>query len=143
MNKIEETLLIIKPDAVKNGNIGKIINIIEKNSFDILYLNMINLNLETAKIFYFEHFKKPFFNELVNFIISGPVVFLILRGENAISNLRNIIGDTDYRKAKDGSIRKIFGISLTKNAVHASDSNFSFEKEKKVLFDFLENEKNK
>lgn len=141
MNKIENTLLLIKPDSVEDKNVGRIIDIIEKKNIKIVYLNMLNLDKKTAKNFYYEHSEKNFYDELVDFITSGPVVFLILEDIDVINKIRLIIGHTDFKKAEDGTIRKLFGKSLTKNAVHASDSFSSFEREKNILFNFIKNAK--
>lgn len=138
MSKIENTLLIIKPDSVEANNIGKIISILEENKMKIVYIFMLKLDFQTAKDFYKDHENKSFYLELVNFIISGYVVLVILQGVNIIKNLRVLIGDTNFKKAKDNTIRKLFATSITKNSVHASDSLISFEKEKKILFNYIE-----
>lgn len=136
---IEETILIIKPDIIKKKYIGKILNILERKNIQIKYLQMIKLDYNTAKEFYSEHKQKTFFNELITFIISEKIVVLILEGKNIISRIRNLIGDTDLKKAKKNTIRKKFATNLTENAVHASDSKNSFLKEKKILFEFIKN----
>ena len=129
-----QTLLIIKPDIVKKNLIGEIINILEKENIKIKNIKMFKLNKNNAQIFYDEHKNKKFYNELVDFMISGSIVALILEGTNIIIKTRKLIGNTDFKKAENGTIRKNFATSLTKNAVHASDSYESFKKEKIIIF---------
>jgi len=131
----EETLLIIKPDAVKHKVVGKIISIIEDNNIDIIKIKKIILNRKNVEIFYFEHKSKPFYGELIDFMLSGPVVALILKDILVINKVRKLIGNTNYKLAEIGTIRHIFAKSLTENAVHASDSYESFLRESKIIFD--------
>lgn len=134
MTKNNQTLLIIKPNAVKKNVSGEIISIIENNNIKIINIKMLQLNENEAKIFYKEHDKKPFYQELITFITSGSIIALILKGDNVISKVRDLIGHTDFKKAKKGTIREKFADSLTENAVHASDSFNSFSKEKDIIF---------
>lgn len=118
----EKTLAIIKPDAVNNKHIGDIINMIEKHGFTIIRLQKMQLSADQGRIFYAQHKDKPFFEELVNFISSGPAVVMVLEKENAIKDWRELMGATDPLKALEGTIRKKYGASIGANAVHGSDS---------------------
>lgn len=131
---IEKTLLIIKPDAVKNKVVGKIITILENNNIDIIKIKKILLNKIDVELFYLEHKDKPFYLELVNFMISDSVVVLILKDYDVIAKIRKLVGHTNFKLAEIGTIRNMFGSSLTQNAVHASDSYESFLRESKILF---------
>ncbi|MGB9622004.1 MAG: nucleoside-diphosphate kinase [Brevinematia bacterium] len=126
---MEKTLFIIKPDAVAKKKVGKIISIIEESGIEILAMKMTKLTVSEAEEFYKEHKGKDFFQRLIEFMISGPIVVMVLGGENIIHRVRDIIGDTDPRKAKEGTIRKLFGEDLPRNAVHASDSIASSQRE--------------
>lgn len=119
---IEQTFAIIKPDIVKNGQSGKIIDMIETNGFEILRLQKGQLSPELAELFYEEHKDKPFFQELVGFISSGPIIIMALQKDNAIVDWRTLMGATDPTKADEGTVRKKFGSSIGHNAVHGSDS---------------------
>lgn len=119
---IERTFAMIKPDAVKNKISGKIISMIEENGFEILRLVKGQLTKEMAELFYDIHHGKPFFNDLVSFIISGPVIIMALEKENAISDWRNLMGATDPKKAAPGTIRNMFCTDISANAVHGSDA---------------------
>ena len=130
----EQTLIVLKPDAVERNLIGEILSRFEKSNFSIVKLQKLNYSKEMAELFYSVHKEKPFFDELVSYIISDPVVVAVLEGENVIEKVREINGATDPKKAAKGSIRGDFGVSITKNTVHASDSPQSFEKEVKVVF---------
>ena len=130
----EQTLIVLKPDAVERNLIGEILSRFEKSNFSIVKLQKLNYSKEMAESFYLVHKEKSFFGELVSYISSSPVVAVVLEGENVIEKVREINGATDPKKAVKGSIRGDFGISITKNTVHASDSPQSFEKEVKVVF---------
>ena len=117
-----KTFLMIKPDAVKRGLTGEILRRIESAEFKIIALEMKKLSLQEAKRFYAIHKDKPFFRELVNSIADQLVVGVILEKTGAVKSLRSFIGVTDPRKAEGGSIRRDFGIDVTRNSVHASDS---------------------
>src|SRR3990172_5313321 len=119
---LEQTFAIVKPDAIKAGNTGKIIDLIEKNGFEILLVQKGQLTPEMAEVFYNEHKKRPFLKELVDFIASTPIVIMALQKENAIADWRKLMGATDPAKAEAGTIRKLFGTSIGHNAVHGSDA---------------------
>lgn len=125
---------MIKPDGVKKSLIGEIIRIIEKNGFRITNIKMEKFTEERAKKFYKVHIGKPFFERLVNFMITGPVVALRIEGEDAILKIRKIVGSTDPEKAEEGTIRRLYGTDVTINAVHASDTPENAEREIKFFF---------
>ena len=122
MNKIEQTLSIIKPDAVERNLIENIKNMFEKNNLVIKDQKKIHITKDEAADFYKVHQSKPFYNDLCNYLSSGPIVVMILEGENAISENRKLMGATDPKKADKNTIRKTYGISIDKNSVHGSDS---------------------
>ena len=130
---LEKTLCIIKPDAVKNNFVDKINEMIQSKGLSILKSVKTNISLETAKQFYAEHSDKPFFEELVEFITSGPAVVQILEGDSCITNYRNLMGSTNPKEAQDGTIRKRFAESISKNAVHGSDSPESADREIEIM----------
>ena len=119
---IEQTLSIIKPDAVERNLDSEIKSFFEKNNLKILQSKKVKISKEEAYEFYKVHQTKPFYNELCNYLSSGPIVVMILEGENAVSKNRQLMGATDPLKAEDGTLRKMYGISIDKNAVHGSDS---------------------
>ena len=119
---IEQTLSIIKPDAVERNLDNKIKSFFEKNNLKILKNKKVKISKEEASEFYKVHQTKSFYNELCNYLSSGPIVVMILEGENAVSRNRELMGATDPLKAKDGTLRKLYGISIDKNSVHGSDS---------------------
>ena len=131
----EQSLFIIKPDAVSRGLIGEVVSRFEKKGFKIIKLKMFTFTKDVAEKLYSDHSAKPFFNELVSFITSGRVVVGVIEGNNAIATTRIMIGSTKSFEAAPGSIRGDFGLGLTDNIVHASDSTESFEKEVKVVFE--------
>ncbi len=130
----EETLIVIKPDGIKRNLTGKILSRLEDKGFKIKDLKLFNFTIEKAEEFYSSHREKPFFNELVSFILSGPVVACILDGNNAINTVRLLIGSTKSFEAAPGTIRGDFGLGITDNVIHASDSSESFIKESRVIF---------
>jgi nucleoside-diphosphate kinase len=130
----EETLIVIKPDGIKRNLTGKILSRLEDKGFKIKDLKLFNFTIEKAEEFYSSHREKPFFNELVSFILSGPVVACILDGNNAINTVRLLIGSTKSFEAAPGTIRGDFGLGITDNIIHASDSSESFIKESRVIF---------
>jgi nucleoside-diphosphate kinase len=134
MNQDEETLVVIKPDAVSRGLAGEIISRFERKGFRIKKIEMLHLTREMAEDFYSVHKDKPFFRELVSFITSGPVICIILEGKDAVSTVRRMIGPTKSWEAPPGTIRGDFSLGLTDNAIHASDSRESYIKERKALF---------
>ncbi|MGI7704717.1 nucleoside-diphosphate kinase [Campylobacter jejuni] len=119
---MEKTLSIIKPDAVKKGVIGKILDRFESNGLRIAAMKKIQLSKEQAENFYAIHKERPFFKDLVEFMISGPVVVSILEGEGAVLKNRDLMGATNPKEAKAGTIRADFAESIDANAVHGSDS---------------------
>jgi len=122
MSNIEETLSIIKPDAVERNLEEKIKSIFIKNNFQISKQKKVKLEKKEAEIFYRVHETKPFYNDLCNYLSSGPIVVMVLTKQNAILENRKLMGATDPLKAEVGTIRKEFGISIDKNSVHGSDS---------------------
>ena len=130
----EQTLIIIKPDAVKRNLVGEILSRFEKKGFTISKLKALNFTVEMAEQFYSAHNSKPFFGELVSFITSRKVVAAVIEGENVIDATREIIGKTNPKDAAPGTIRGDFGIDITENSIHASDSSESFDKEVNVVF---------
>ncbi|MEM2883330.1 MAG: nucleoside-diphosphate kinase, partial [Nitrososphaerales archaeon] len=127
-------LIVIKPDAVRRGLIGKIITRFEEKGFKILDLKMLTFTRQQAEKFYEPHLGKPFFQDLVNFITSGPVVAAILEAPNAVSVVRLMIGSTRSFEASPGTIRGDFGLGITENVIHASDSEESFKRESAIVF---------
>ena len=119
---MEQTLSIIKPDAVKKNVIGKIISRFEENALRIVALKKLFLSKNDAQKFYAIHKDRPFFNDLISFMTSGPVVVLVLEGENAVVKNRDLMGATNPKEAKTGTIRADFAESIEANAVHGSDS---------------------
>lgn len=119
---MERTLSIIKPDAVKKQVIGKILDRFESNGLRIAALKKLQLSKEQAQKFYEIHKDRPFYNDLVNFMISGPVVVSVLEGENAVLKNRDLMGATNPKEAKKGTIRADFAENIDANAVHGSDS---------------------
>lgn len=117
------TFTMIKPDAVKNGYIGKILDQIISNGFQIRAMKYIHLSEEKAGEFYDIHRERPFFNDLVSFMTSGPIVAAVLEKDNAVSDFRTLIGATDPTKAEAGTIRNLYAKSIDANAIHGSDSD--------------------
>ncbi len=122
MSNIEQTLSIIKPDAVERNLEGQIKEIFIRNGFRIIEEKKIQINKSEAEKFYKVHETKPFYNELCNYLSSGPIVVMKLEKENAILENRELMGSTNPKDAKEGTIRKKFGLSIDKNSVHGSDS---------------------
>ena len=121
-DKPEETLSIIKPDAVERNLVDEIQKIFKKNDLEIKETKKIHITKEEAAEFYKVHQSKPFYNDLCSYLSSGPIVVMILSGYNAVLKNREIMGATDPKKAKPETIRKLYGISIDKNSVHGSDS---------------------
>jgi nucleoside-diphosphate kinase len=119
---VQKTFAIIKPDAVAAGNAGNVLAVIEKNGFKVLAMRMQRLSRAEAEGFYAVHKDRPFFGELVEFMTEGPVVLLALEREDAVAKWREVMGATDPAKAEDGTIRKLFGTNVGRNASHGSDS---------------------
>ena len=131
---IEQTLSIIKPDAVAKNVIGKIITRFEENGLQLVAGKLIQLNDEIASGFYAEHDGKPFFNDLKKFMTSGPVFVQVLEGENAVQLNRDLMGSTNPQEALPGTIRADFANSIDANAVHGSDSTDSAKREIEYFF---------
>ena len=121
MSDIEQTLSIIKPDAVERNLENEIKEIFNKNGFKILREKKLELNKSDAEKFYKVHETKPFYNDLCEYLSSGPIVVMVLQKKNAIAENRNLMGATDPKKAEEETIRKKYGISIDKNSVHGSD----------------------
>ena len=119
---IEQTLSIIKPDAVERNIDNEIKTFFKKNNLKILKCKKVKISKEEASEFYKVHQTKPFYDDLCNYLSSGPIVVMILEGENAVSKNRKLMGSTDPLKAEEGTLRKMYGISIDKNSVHGSDS---------------------
>ena len=135
---MERTLSIIKPDATKRNISGRINQIIEENDLRIIAQKRIKLSSDQAIKFYSIHNKKPFFNDLINYMISGPVVVQVLESNNAVDKYREIMGSTNPEKAKNGTIRKILALNVQENSVHGSDSIKNAKNE--INFFFTEDE---
>ena len=134
MSNIEQTLSIIKPDAVERNLDEKIKSIFVKEGFKIIKEKKIKLEKDDAEKFYKVHETKPFYNDLCEYLSSGPIVTMVLEKENAVSSNRQIMGATDPKNAEEGTIRKQFGISIDKNSVHGSDSIENAKKEINFFF---------
>ena len=117
------TFTMVKPEAVQTGNTGAILKMIEENGFRIVALKKVQLNIERAGIFYEVHKERPFYGELVEYMSSGPIVAAILEKENAVIDFRALIGETNPTEADEGTVRKLFAESKSKNAIHGSDSD--------------------
>ena len=136
MSNKEQTLSIIKPDAVERNLSEKIKSIFSKNNLSILNTKKLHISKDEAAEFYKVHQSKPFYDQLCSYLSSGPIEVMILEGNNAVLKNRELMGATDPKNAKDGTIRKLYGISIDKNSVHGSDSvenakveiNFFFNK---------------
>ncbi len=131
---LEQTLSIIKPDAVGQNQIGNIIEYFEREGLSVVAAKMLHLTEEQAKKFYSVHKERPFYMELVEFMISGPILVMVLEGENAIAKNRQIMGPTDPSKAAAGTIRGDFATSIERNAVHGSDSPQTAKEEISFFF---------
>ncbi|MBT3236510.1 MAG: nucleoside-diphosphate kinase [Bdellovibrionales bacterium] len=133
--KVEQTLSIIKPNAVSDNNIGNIIARFEQEGLRVAALKMVNLSKEKAEGFYIEHRERPFFGSLVSFMTSGPVMLMVLEGERAVDRNREIMGATNPADAEEGTLRKLYAKSLEANAVHGSDSLTSADREVSYFFE--------
>ena len=133
-NSLERTLSIIKPDAVERNLENEIKNIFLKNKLNIIESKKIKISKDEAEEFYKVHQAKPFYDKLCSYLSSGPITVMILDGENAIQKNRDLMGATDPKNAKDGTIRKFYGISIDKNSVHGSDSSENAKKEIDFFF---------
>ena len=118
-----KTFTMIKPDAMQNNYSGLILAEIEKAGFKIIAMKMTKLSKESAKEFYKIHDGKPFFNDLINYMTSGPIIAAVLEKENAVTDFRKLIGNTNPQEAEEGTIRKMYAKSIDANAIHGSDSD--------------------
>ena len=134
MNNFEQTLSIIKPDAVERNLVDEIKRIFTSNNLKIKETKKIQISKEEAAEFYKVHQSKPFYENLCSYLSSGPTVAMILEGENAILENRKLMGATDPKKAEENTIRKMYGISIDKNSVHGSDSIDNAKKEISFFF---------
>lgn len=125
---------MLKPDAVRRGLVGRVLERLEEEGFKLLALKMLKLSREQAERLYEVHRGKPFFRELVEYSISGPVVAMVLEGEEAVSRLRRVVGATDPAKAEPGTIRREFGLGIRENVIHAADSPENAEREIGIFF---------
>jgi|TARA_Y100001958_G_C21242247_1_gene570503 nucleoside-diphosphate kinase len=134
MSNIEQTLSIIKPDAVERNLSKKIKLIFSKNNLSILDAKKLHISKDEAAEFYKVHQSKPFYDQLCNYLSSGPIEVMVLEGDNAVSKNRELMGATDPKNAKEGTIRHLYGISIDKNSVHGSDSTENAKIEIKFFF---------
>tara|TARA_Y100000590_G_scaffold53652_1_gene56073 strand:+ start:122 stop:532 length:411 start_codon:yes stop_codon:yes gene_type:complete len=134
MSNLEQTLSIIKPDAVERNLENKIKYFFTSANLKIIKIKKVQINKDEASEFYKVHQTKPFYHDLCNYLASGPIIVMILEGENAISKNRELMGATDPKKAEDGTIRKMYGLSIDKNSVHGSDSQENAKKEINFFF---------
>lgn len=134
MSNLEKTLSIIKPDAVERNLSEEIKSIFSKNSLKVLDSKKLHISKDEAAEFYKVHQSKPFFDELCKYLSSGPIEVLILEGENAILKNRELMGATNPKEAKEGTIRKLYGVSIDKNSVHGSDSVANAKEEIEFFF---------
>ena len=132
------TFAIIKPNAIRTGKTGPILSMINEGGFVISAMKMVQMTIQQAEAFYVVHTGKPFFEELVEFMISGPVVVMILKHDNAAEEFRKLIGVTDPNKADQGTIRKTFGVSVKMNAIHGSDCDENASREANFFFPEIE-----
>jgi nucleoside-diphosphate kinase len=128
------TLVLVKPDGVRRGLIGEIVSRMEKKGLSIVALRMLRMDEALARRHYAVHEGKPFFNGLVDFITSGPVVAMLLEGEQAVDVVRTMMGDTDPKKSAPGTIRGDFGMDIGQNLIHGSDSDENARKEIDLFF---------
>ena len=134
MSKIEQTLSIIKPDAVERNLVENIKEIFKKNNLNIKDSKKIQISKEEASDFYKVHQSKPFYNDLCTYLSSGPIIVMVLEGENAVLANRKLMGTTNPKEADENTIRKLYGISIDKNSVHGSDSIDNAKNEIKFFF---------
>jgi nucleoside-diphosphate kinase len=134
----ERTFFMIKPDGIQRGLIGDVVQRIERKGYKISAMKMLKISREMAEEHYAEHIGKPFFSDLVGFITSGPVVAMVVEGENVINGVRTMMGKTDPKTSDPGTIRGDFGIHLSRNVVHGSDSPGSSDREISIFFQMEE-----
>lgn len=132
------TLALIKPNAVRTGKTGPILSMINEAGFRIIAMKMLRLTRQQAELFYVVHKGKPFYEGLIEFMSSGPIVAMILSHHDAVEEFRKLIGNTDPKKAGEGTIRKLYGVTVQMNAVHGSDSIENANREASFFFSDLE-----
>jgi nucleoside-diphosphate kinase len=130
----DKTMMIVKPDAVERGLVGKIISMAEAKGFGIVDLKMVHLTLSNAEVLYRVHKDKPFFEPLTRYMASGPCVVCLLEKNDAVTQLRELVGQVDPAKSPEGTIRKLFGLDVQRNAVHAPDSIENAQREIGLIF---------
>jgi nucleoside-diphosphate kinase len=135
---LQQTLTIIKPDGIAQGNVGDIVKKFEENHFTIKAAKLLQLTPQQAEGFYAVHRERSFFHDLTRYMSSGPILALVLEGENVISRLRDLMGATDPRKAVEGTIRRLYATSIEKNVIHGSDSSETARTEISYFFSALE-----
>ncbi|MEI6887732.1 MAG: nucleoside-diphosphate kinase [Bacteroidales bacterium] len=134
----KRTFTMIKPSAVAAGHAGDILSMIEKAGFRLVAMKLVHLSKHQAGLFYAEHDGKSFYEDLTRFMSSGPIIAAILEKEEAVAEFRKLIGATDPSKADSGTVRKLYGISMTENAVHGSDADATAEREGSFYFSQLD-----
>ena len=132
---MERTFLMVKPDGVERGLIGQVISRLENKGFRMVAMKMLRISEELAREQYAEHARKPFFDEMLSFMTSGPVVAMVWEGRGVIQSVRRLMGATDPAQAAPGTIRGDMGTSISRNVVHGSDSPAAAEREIKLFFD--------
>lgn len=132
---MESTFVMVKPDGVQRGLVGEVIRRFEEKGLRIIALKMLEMSGETAEEHYAEHEGKEFYGPLLDYITSGPVVAMALKGDSVVSMVRKIVGATDPKEAAPGTIRGDFGIDVSRNIIHAADSDNSAERELDIFFD--------
>lgn len=135
---MEKTLVLIKPDAVRGKHIGDIVKIYEEKGLKILAMKMLQMDEKLASKHYEEHIGRPYYDDLMGFMTSGPIIAMVLEGEGAIANVRAINGKTNPAEAAEGTIRKLYAASGSRNAVHASDSLENAAREISIFFNASE-----
>jgi nucleoside-diphosphate kinase len=135
---IEQTLAIIKPDAVSRGLVGKILARVEEQGFRVCALKLVQLSKQAAQAFYQVHAERPFYESLTTYMSSGPVVPMLLERDNAIQSLRDLMGATDPQQAAPGTIRRDYGENIERNAIHGSDAPATAAVEVPFFFNHLE-----
>jgi nucleoside-diphosphate kinase len=135
---MQKTFTILKPDTVKAGNAGAIIQVLEREGFKIRAMKMLHLSQAEAEGFYYVHKERPFFSSLVKFMTEGPIIAVVLESDDAIQKLRKVMGATDPAKAEAGTIRKLFATNIERNAIHGSDGPDTAAYEISYFFNRLE-----
>jgi len=132
------TFTMIKPSALASGYAGNILSVIERAGFKIIAMKLVHLSKHQAGLFYAEHKEKGFFEDLITFMSSGPIITAILEKDNAVADFRKLIGATDPSRSEAGTVRNLYGRSVTENAVHGSDADATAEREGSFFFSAIE-----